>query len=188
MGSFPAYQGENSQYNVHKYMALDPYQMGYFIQEVAASARSFGVAESDITAAGNALNMLFNYRCEAPMTVVPSGGAMLQSMCTDATCPLAANATCSAYDAVIQPMTANATLAMGEGSNSTSTIVLIQSGASTGAAGADATAATAMMSSGSNPNGAAATPTSGSTAGAAQYTPAFIGALAGAAALAYGAM
>lgn len=101
-------------------MVLNPYEMGYFIEQVALSAASFGVAESDIMAVGKALNSLFNYRCAPEVTVIKAQGPQWQSTCTDSSCPLADNATCSAYEMVPQPAVANATLAMGEGSNSSS--------------------------------------------------------------------
>lgn len=101
-------------------MALDQYQVGYFIQQVGLSAASFGVATEDVAAVGMALTKLFDYKCAPPTTVVPAGGAKLQSICIVDTCPLSPNATCSAYEPVIEPFAANATLAMGEGRNRTS--------------------------------------------------------------------
>jgi len=100
-----------------RFMALDQYQVGYFIQQVGLSAASFGVATDDVTAVGKALTQLFNYRCAPNTTVVPEQGPNLQSICTADTCPLAMNATCSAYEPVMEPFAANATLAMGEGRN-----------------------------------------------------------------------
>ncbi|CAG8976396.1 hypothetical protein HYALB_00012543 [Hymenoscyphus albidus] len=115
--AFPSYNGAASQYNVHKFMDLSPYEVGYFIQQVALSASSFGVAQSDIAAAGTALNSLFNVRCAPSTVVVPSQPAELQSICLENSCPLAPNNTCSAYAASVQPGVANATLA----GNATST-------------------------------------------------------------------
>ena len=34
-------------YEVHKFMALDSNEVGYFIEQVGLSAKSFGVAEED---------------------------------------------------------------------------------------------------------------------------------------------
>lgn len=98
-------------------MALDQYQVGYFIQQVGLSAASFGVATDDVTAVGKALTMLFDYKCAPNTTVVPEQGPQQQSICIADTCPVAMNATCSAYAPVIEPFAANATLAMGEGRN-----------------------------------------------------------------------
>ncbi|KAK0247078.1 hypothetical protein LTR01_008949 [Friedmanniomyces endolithicus] len=47
-------------------MALDPYEIGYFITQVGLSAASFGVAQSDITDVASALFSLFSYKCEPP--------------------------------------------------------------------------------------------------------------------------
>ena len=100
-------------------MALDQNQVGYFIQQVGLSAASFGVATADVTAVGKALTALFDYRCAPNTTVVPEQGPQLQSICIADTCPIAMNATCSAYAPVIEPFAANATLAMGQGRNKT---------------------------------------------------------------------
>ncbi|KAI9880179.1 MAG: hypothetical protein M1830_004998 [Pleopsidium flavum] len=117
---FPGYGGDSSQYQVHKFMALDQYQVGYFIQQVGLSAASFGVATEDVTAVGMALTKLFNYKCAPPTTVVPYQGDQLQAICIADTCPLSPNDTCSKYAPVIEPFAANATLAMGEGRNGSS--------------------------------------------------------------------
>ncbi len=101
-------------------MALDQYQVGYFIQQVGLSAASFGVATEDVTAVGMALTKLFDYKCAPPTTVVPVQGAQLQAICIADTCPLSPNATCSSYAPVVEPFAANATLAMGEGRNGSS--------------------------------------------------------------------
>ncbi|TKA43178.1 hypothetical protein B0A54_06127 [Friedmanniomyces endolithicus] len=45
---YPAYGGDLSMYSVHKYMALDSYDFGFFVQQVALSAASFGVAQADL--------------------------------------------------------------------------------------------------------------------------------------------
>ena len=39
---FPSYQGDPSMYRVHKYMNLDPNEVGYFISQVGGAAASFG--------------------------------------------------------------------------------------------------------------------------------------------------
>ena len=39
---FPPYQGDPSMYRVHKYMNLDPNEVGYFISQVGGAAASFG--------------------------------------------------------------------------------------------------------------------------------------------------
>lgn len=69
-------------------MALDPYQVGYFIQQVGLAATSFGVTTEDATAAGMALAKLFDYRCSPPTTVVKAQGPQLQSICIAPSCPL----------------------------------------------------------------------------------------------------
>lgn len=122
-------------------MVLDPYQIGYFITQVGLSAASFGVAESDISAVATALESLFAYRCAPKTTVITAQGPQYQSTCTDETCPLAANSTCADQPNIDQPLVANATLAMGEGRNASSSSSAVApsstsspSGSSTGSA------------------------------------------------------
>lgn len=104
-----------------RFMDLSNAEVGYFISQVAASAASFGVAMDDLTAVGTALNSLFGHRCAPPTVVIPSQGAQLQSICVDDTCPLAPNATCSSYNATMEPAVVNTT-SSGSGSNATSTM------------------------------------------------------------------
>lgn len=82
-GSFPAYTGDKSMYEVHKYMGISALEMGYFIEQVSLSAASFGVTDSDVEAIGTALNSLFGYRCAPATTVAPSQGAALQAICIE---------------------------------------------------------------------------------------------------------
>ncbi|MCJ1293851.1 hypothetical protein MMC34_005407 [Xylographa carneopallida] len=120
--TFPSYQGEASQYSVHKYMDLSAAEVGYFITQVGLAAASFGVATADVTAVGMALASLFDYSCAPPTTVIPAQGPQLQAICIDSTCPVSPNATCAAYPMAMQPLVANVSLAMGEGVNSTSSM------------------------------------------------------------------
>lgn len=95
--AFPSYGGNPSQYNVHKYMYITYAQNTYFINQVALSAESFGVAMSDIAVVGKALNGAFNERC-LPAAAIPSTAAAApQSICISSDCPLAANASCALY-------------------------------------------------------------------------------------------
>lgn len=88
-------------------MDLSYPEVGYFIEQVALSGQSFGVAPSDLMVVGTALMTLFDYRCTPPTTVVPAQGPQLQSICLDNTCPLAANHTCALYDHLMKPSLAN---------------------------------------------------------------------------------
>ncbi|KAI0877640.1 hypothetical protein GGS24DRAFT_446269 [Hypoxylon argillaceum] len=103
MPGFDAYSGHASMYEVHKFMALDPYEVGYFITQVGLAASSFGVADSDVQAVGAALTSLFDYRCAPPTTVIQAQGAQLQSICTENDCPLAADSVCNSYAPVVEP-------------------------------------------------------------------------------------
>ncbi|CEJ56762.1 hypothetical protein PMG11_02960 [Penicillium brasilianum] len=152
MTGFAAYSGDSSMYEVHKFMVLDPFQMGYFIEQVALSAASFGVATSDIEAVGQALGSLFNYRCAPKTTVIKAQGPQYQSICTDDSCPLADNATCAAQPSMSQPLVANATLADGEGRNASTTSM---SGSASG---------TASSASGTTSGGASGTASGASSA------------------------
>ncbi|TEY46887.1 hypothetical protein BOTCAL_0311g00020 [Botryotinia calthae] len=98
---FPGYSGSASQYNVHKFMYLSDAEVGYFIEQVALSAASFGVSSSDLTIIDSSLRQSFGSRCLPPMTIIPNQGSQLQSICTDDSCPLASNNTCASYDQTI---------------------------------------------------------------------------------------
>lgn len=107
---FPAYSGGGSQYEVHKFMDLSAAELGYFINQVAMSAASFGVAADDLTVVGTALYSLFGMKNSAPAVVVPAQGPQLQAICIGDGCPMAKNATTSGYDAAVEPSTAVSSL------------------------------------------------------------------------------
>ncbi|KAH6633849.1 hypothetical protein B0J18DRAFT_470595 [Chaetomium sp. MPI-SDFR-AT-0129] len=98
MPGFDSYTGAASMFQVHRFMDLGPAELGYFVQQVALAASSFGVAEDDIKAVGTALNTLFGMRCAPPATAIKSQGNQLQAICVDKSCPLAMDAMCSKYD------------------------------------------------------------------------------------------
>lgn len=144
-------------------MDLSAEEVGYFITQVGLSAASFGVATEDVTAVGMALNKIFGYKCSPPTTVVPSQGAQLQSICTGDDCPLAPNATCAAYQAAVEPLVANSTLAMGEGRNASSSAMSSAAGAM-----GTSTATSAVMSASATGSGSGSG--SATTTGVAAYT------------------
>ncbi|PVH71580.1 hypothetical protein DL98DRAFT_395447, partial [Cadophora sp. DSE1049] len=100
---FPGYAGHSSQYNVHKFMVLSPPEVTYFIEQVAASALSFGVTPEDIAPVGQALMNLFGFRCSPATTVIPSQGHQPQSICSAPACPIAANSSCAGVQNITQP-------------------------------------------------------------------------------------
>jgi hypothetical protein len=107
---YSAYNGDNSMYKVHRFMALDAAEIGYFITQVGLSAASFGVTADDAAAVGMALGKLFAYRCAPAQVVIPSQPSDLQAICVADDCPLSPEATCAAYDAVIEPVTQMASM------------------------------------------------------------------------------
>lgn len=113
-------------------MVLDPYQVGFFIEQVGMAAASFGVAKSDINAVAMALETLFDYRCAPKMTAIKAQGAQYQSICTDEKCPMAMNSTCEAQPVMLQPLVANKTLAAGEGRMSSTATSTSASGSGSG--------------------------------------------------------
>ena len=125
-GVFSSYQGETSQYQVHKFMNLTKYEMDYFITQVGLSAASFGVATSDVMAVGTALNDTFNQRCSPPTVVIPAQGEQLQAICVNPDCPLASNAVCAEYE---EAATMSGTTSLGMAS---ATISSVASGSGTG--------------------------------------------------------
>lgn len=142
MTGFPAYGGSPSMYEVHKFMVLSPSQMNYFITQVALAGMSFGVAPADLTAIGTALNNAFNYRCEAPLTIVPSAGNVTQSICTDPTCPIAPGGTCANVANITAPAGAMSVSPSGAAGSSTAK----GSGASTATGSAAGSSSSAKSS------------------------------------------
>jgi len=108
-GAFPAYSGDTDMYSVHKYMDLDPTELGYFITQVGTAAASFGVSTADVNTLGGALNLHFGNRC-GPMESIISGSPVQdQSICQDASCPVAPNATCAGIANGTEPTFTNGT-------------------------------------------------------------------------------
>ncbi|KAF1989331.1 hypothetical protein K402DRAFT_418613 [Aulographum hederae CBS 113979] len=100
MDGFVGYResgGDASMFEVHKFMMLDPAEVGYFIQQVGLSAASFGVTDADVQAVGKALTDAFGYKCSPAVEIIPSQGKALQAICIDDACPLAENADCKLY-------------------------------------------------------------------------------------------
>ncbi|TVY68884.1 hypothetical protein LSUE1_G008072 [Lachnellula suecica] len=136
---YPAYTGHASMYSVHEFMDLSYAEVTYFIEQVGLSAASFGVTADDVTAVGEALEMYFDVRCGPETTIIPSQGAQLQSICIDSTCPLAANSTCSSYNATMMPSNATASSSV-----SATSSMSAATGTSTGAVSTGAAAAVGM--------------------------------------------
>ena len=111
-------------YEVHKFMALGPAEVTYFVTQVGLAASSFGVAESDVAAVGTALSGLFGKRCAPAVEVVPPQGPALQAICVEPACPLADGAVCGLYDNVVEP--GNAT--MTGGGNATMSMTMTSTG------------------------------------------------------------
>jgi hypothetical protein len=118
-GAYPAYGGSSNMASVHKFMDLNPFQMGYFITQVGTAAASFGVATEDVTALGTALQTLFDYRCAAPAAIVPGAQAESQSICQADSCPIAPNATCANTPNATVPVYNNGSSFTATGASST---------------------------------------------------------------------
>ena len=151
---FSAYKGEPSMYNVHKFMDLDAAEVGYFITQVGLAASSFGVATDDINTVAGALEKYFDVKCAPAVTLAPALGSQLQAICIAEDCPLAPNATCSAYGPAVEPGVANSTLAMGQG-NSSSTATA-SAPASSGTSGGSSSPSSTASGSATSPSAAAA--------------------------------
>jgi hypothetical protein len=78
---FSDYQGETSMYEVHKFMELDSYEVGYFIQQVGSAAAALGVAGADVDWVEKALQDYFGMECSAATSVLPDSKKELQSIC-----------------------------------------------------------------------------------------------------------
>ena len=74
-------------YSVHKYMALDAAEVGYFIQQVGLSATSFGVTPAEVKAVGETLQKTFGQRCAPAAAVLPGEQKELQAVCIAVSMP-----------------------------------------------------------------------------------------------------
>jgi hypothetical protein len=79
-------------------MALDPDELGYFIDQVGAAARVMGISDGEATTITTNMGLNLGLRCRAPVAIVAGKPAQPQGICTDATCELAPNPDCAAYD------------------------------------------------------------------------------------------
>lgn len=169
---FPAYDGSNSMYEVHKFMDLSAAEFGYFVTQVALSAMSFGVASDDITIVGKALTSAFGYKDSMPAVVVPSQPAALQAICIGDGCPTAANSTTAGYSSIMEPSTAISSLVP---------TLASATGTATPAAAATATTtgASASGKATGTSSGTAAASTTAKTAGAAAISANIVVAVVG---------
>jgi hypothetical protein len=87
-----------SLYQVHKYMSLDPDDLGYFISQVGAAAQVVGLTSDEANSITTQMSTGLTYRCKPPTAITPGGPLGPQSICTNAKCPLAPGAVCSAYN------------------------------------------------------------------------------------------
>ena len=68
-------------YTVHKYMALDSYEVSYFIEQVGLAAASFGVSKLDVIWVGAQLSLWFGMKCAPERAILPKEKPELQSIC-----------------------------------------------------------------------------------------------------------
>ena len=75
---FPNYMGDPSMARVHKYMALDSAEVGYFISQVGAAATCLGVSSSDVSYVAGVLMQYFGYDPMAQCKLYDDGGCYPQ--------------------------------------------------------------------------------------------------------------
>lgn len=114
--TFPPLQPNTPHTNIFpRFMKSDPFESGYFNEQIVLAAKSLGFEEADCDFTQKALDATFGNRCSPAAPVIPaSAGPQLQAICVSENCPLDPNATCSAYPdngTVPFPAIANATLA-----------------------------------------------------------------------------
>ncbi|KAI8610541.1 hypothetical protein BC830DRAFT_1260985 [Chytriomyces sp. MP71] len=83
------YQGDASLHETHKFMKINRAQFGYFVDQVVASALSFGVDEEDAEVVRGALNNIFGFRNPKPYSLEAGLPAKDQSICIASSCPRA---------------------------------------------------------------------------------------------------
>lgn len=97
-------------------MYVDPYEQGWFVDQLTAAAASIGFSQKDTTIWFNTMTGLFSFRCAPETAISATSGKWLQSICVAPSCPLYPNATeadCAPYekDHLSAPEVYNATLA-----------------------------------------------------------------------------
>ena len=91
---FPAYQGDSSMYETHKFMKLNKNQISYFNTQVGKAAMSLGVTAEDASAVGKTLEATFNVQCAAPIQLGGLDGP--QGLCATSECDVASPKVCPA--------------------------------------------------------------------------------------------
>lgn len=77
------YPGPTSMYEVHKFMALDEKDVGWFVTQVGTAAASFGVTSDDVATVGKALLDTFGVSCSPPASIPASAAPALQAICIE---------------------------------------------------------------------------------------------------------
>jgi len=90
---FPAYSGNVNMWSKHRFMELTNVQNMYFISQVGAAAKSYGVTDADAGAVGMALVNIFNRKNSPAYAIAPPAGltSALQSCCQGPTCIMSPN-------------------------------------------------------------------------------------------------
>jgi hypothetical protein len=96
---FQTYEGNPGMWTKHRFMGLTNAQNMYFITQVGAAAKSYGVTDADVTVVATALITLFNRKDAAAVAIKASAGltSALQSMCQGSTCTESTVPTPQAY-------------------------------------------------------------------------------------------
>jgi hypothetical protein len=85
---FPQYEGVPGMWTKHRFMELTDAQNMYFVTQVGAAAKSYGVVDADITIIATALINLYNRKNSPAVAVNAAAGltSSLQSICQGPTC------------------------------------------------------------------------------------------------------
>ena len=113
---YPDYIGPASVYDVHKYMNLDPIEVGYFINQIGLALKSVGATEADVAQSNNTFDGMFNVRCHPPEAIIKHQGLQYNSICSNKKCKVAKNPICPQVQPD-EPQYLNYTVSMGHGSS-----------------------------------------------------------------------
>jgi hypothetical protein len=85
---YQTYEGNPGMWTKHRFMGLTNEQNMYFITQVGAAAKSYGVTDADVAVVANALITIFNRKDAAALAIKAKAGltTALQSMCQGSTC------------------------------------------------------------------------------------------------------
>ena len=94
--AIPAYAGNPSMAEVHKFMGLNIAKISFFNDQVSQAARAIGMTAADAKVFKDGLENTFNIQCAPPVKIAPNGPPAPQGFCLDVGCQVSNAPQCPA--------------------------------------------------------------------------------------------